>query len=186
MSKKFLLVLVVSLMVLAFAIPAQAGTPTISIDNKVMTYDATDVAPFIENDRVLVPMRKIFEALGATVTWDDATQTVTGVKGDVTLELTVGGAVYKNDVEVQIDVPAKLVNDRTMVPVRVVSEGLGATVAWDDATQTVTITSAPAAAQPAAEQPAAAQPAAEQPAAAQPAAEQPAAAQPAAEQPAAQ
>lgn len=118
MSKKFLFVIVASLLVLAFAIPAQAGTPTISMDNTVMTFDASEAAPFIEDNRVLVPMRKIFEAQGATVSWDEATQTVTGVKGDVTLKLTVGGAVYKNDVEVTIDVPAKLVNEQVVVPVR--------------------------------------------------------------------
>ncbi|HBV98705.1 MAG TPA: hypothetical protein DEF36_16940 [Desulfotomaculum sp.] len=184
MNKKFLFVLVASLMVLAFAIPAQAGVPTISLDNTVMTFEADDVAPFMENNRVLVPMRKIFEAQGATVTWEEATQTVTGIKGDVTLKLTVGGAVYKNDVELDIDVPAQLVNGRTMVPVRVVSEGLGATVTWDEATETVSITSAVVTQEPAAEVPATEEPVTEQPTTEVPATEEPAAEQPTTEVPA--
>lgn len=99
-----------------------------------------DVPPLIENGRTLVPLRVIFEALGATVQWDGATQTVTATKDDTKINLVIGGMAYKNDQPVTLDVPAMIVNDRTLVPIRFVSESLGAVVAWDDATSTVVIT----------------------------------------------
>lgn len=139
MSKKFLFVLIASLLVLAFAIPAQAGTPTVLLDGQAMTFD---VPPVVEDGRTLVPMRAIFEAQGAAVAWEDAAQTVTAKKGDITITLVIGGKALVNDKEVALDVPAKLVNDRTLVPLRFVSEALGAKVDWAEATETVTITSA--------------------------------------------
>ncbi len=102
---------------------------------------ALDQMPVMESDRVLVPMRGIFEALGAQVGWDDASQTVTGTLGDKTVVLSIGDvSATVNGSAVTLDVPARLVNDRTMVPVRFISESLGAQVDWDDASQTVTVT----------------------------------------------
>ncbi len=100
-----------------------------------------DQQPIIENDRTLVPFRKIFEAMEADVSWDDATQTVTAKKGDIVITLQIGNNIMmKNGQQITLDVPAKLVNDRTLVPVRAIVEGLGAKVDWDGATQTVIIT----------------------------------------------
>ncbi len=100
-----------------------------------------DVPPKIENGRTLVPMRAIFEALGAEVLWDDTTKTVTAKKGDNTVVLTIGeNILYKNSSAVVLDTPAKIENSRTIVPVRAVSEGLSCFVSWDDATRSVIIT----------------------------------------------
>ncbi len=100
-----------------------------------------DVPAQVKNDRTLVPLRAIFEALGATVEWEEATQTVTSTKGDITIKLTIGSdKLYKNDTEFVLDVPAQVVNDRTLVPVRAISESFGCQVGWEEATQTVTIT----------------------------------------------
>jgi len=102
-----------------------------------------DVKPVVENGRTLVPLRKIFEALGATVYWDDATQTVKGVKGNTTITLVVNSVdANVNGVIKTLDVPAKILNDRVLVPARFISESLGAKVGWDEATQTVNITPA--------------------------------------------
>lgn len=88
--------------------------------------------PVIENGKTLVPLRAIFEALGATVSWDDATRTVTAVKGADTIIIGIDNPVMlKNGAEITLDVPARLINGSTLVPVRAVSEGLGATVEWN-------------------------------------------------------
>lgn len=103
----------------------------------------TDVAPLLQQDRVLVPMRAIFEALGATVIWNGADQSVVAEKGDLSVKLQIGSTTaFKNGMQVELDVPPILFNDRTLVPVRFVSEALGAKVDWDGAEQKVIITSA--------------------------------------------
>ncbi len=102
---------------------------------------AFDQPPIIQNDRTLVPLRAIFEALGGTVGWDDVTQTVTSVKGDITVRLTIGSnLLYVNEAAVKLDVPAQLVNGRTLVPARAVAESFRCKVDWDEKTQTVLIT----------------------------------------------
>lgn len=97
-----------------------------------------DVPPVMENDRVLVPFRKIFEAMGAAVTWQEpvATAEFNGNQIQVTLDRYV---MQKNGVYIFLDVPPRLYADRTLVPVRAVAEGLGAVVEWQEDTQTVTI-----------------------------------------------
>ncbi|MGQ9557508.1 MAG: stalk domain-containing protein [Desulfurispora sp.] len=144
----------------ALASPADQQIPVVKFAGQEMKFD---VPPMIENDRTLVPLRAIFEALGAKVDWEEATQTVTATKDDVVIKLTIGSnKASKNGQEVVLDVPAKKVNNRTLVPLRFVSEALGAKVGWDAATFTVSIDPPVAAGQPAtpAEQPAA--PAAEE------------------------
>jgi len=99
-----------------------------------------DVPPALDNGRVLVPLRKIFEALDVEVRWDSATKTVTATKYDTTIELTIGKkCAYKNGTAVTLDVPAKLIKGRTLVPIRFVSEALGAQVSWENQTHTVEI-----------------------------------------------
>lgn len=99
--------------------------------NKQFIY--TDVDPIIENDRTLVPMRAIFEAIGAEVSYDDATATATGVKANRTVTITDNSTTaYVNGEAVTLDVPAKIVDDRFLVPIRFISENLGCRVTWDN------------------------------------------------------
>jgi hypothetical protein len=99
-----------------------------------------DVPPVMELGRVLVPLRVIFEALGAEVSWDQATQTISATKSGVTIRLQPGQKqASQNGAQITMDVPAKIINGRTMVPVRFVSEALGADVSWDNNTRTVSI-----------------------------------------------
>lgn len=99
-----------------------------------------DVAPQKENDRVLVPLRTIFEALGAEMSWNDERQQVTARREEITVELTIGEEkMLKNDEVIQLDVPAKLVKDRTLIPIRAAAEAFGAKVEWNEGTQTVII-----------------------------------------------
>ena len=101
---------------------------------------ATDVEPFETNDRVLVPMRAIFEALGATVDWDEASATATAVKDGTEIKITENSDIaFKNGAEVKLDVTAMIVQDRFMVPVRFISESFGAEVDWIDKSKTVTV-----------------------------------------------
>ncbi len=134
----FLAVLMVMTLFSSVAVYADDSIKVV-IDGVNQTYD---VMPVIVNDRTLVPMRGIFEALGAEINWDDATKTVVGTKGDVKVTLTIGNNVAKvGDTEVTLDSPATIVSDRTMVPVRFISEAMGCKVNWIADTRTVDISS---------------------------------------------
>ena len=89
------------------------------------------VDPVVESGTTLVPMRAIFEALGAEIKWDNKTQTVTGTKDSTKVELTIGSkTVKKNGTASQLAVIPKLVDGNTMIPLRYVSESLDMHVAW--------------------------------------------------------
>ena len=100
----------------------------------------SDVGAFINDGRTMVPLRAIFEALGCTILWDDATKTVTAQKNNTTIKLTIGeDKLYKDNSSITLGAPALIADGRTMVPVRAISEALGATVTWDDIYNTVRI-----------------------------------------------
>ncbi|MCL2336299.1 MAG: copper amine oxidase N-terminal domain-containing protein, partial [Firmicutes bacterium] len=122
------------------ATAAQASTQVI-VDGKSLSFDTQ---PVVENGRMLVPLRSIFEALNAKVNWDNNSQTITATKDDTNIKLIIGGQAYKNDQAVTLDVPAKLVSGRTLVPLRFVSEALGAHVNWENGVVTITSADAPA------------------------------------------
>ena len=120
---------------------ASNGEPevTVFVDGNQIQFD---VAPIIENGRTLVPMRYIFEALDAKVEWINEENTAIATKDGNEIKVIIGSNyLWKNGTAIQLDVPAKLVNDRTLVPVRAVSEGLGAKVDWDENLFRVIITS---------------------------------------------
>jgi len=117
--------------------PAPAQEIKVLVNGTALTFDQP---PIIENGRTLVPLRAIFEALGADVDWEQSTQTVTAVKDDITIVLKIGDAfLTKNGERITLDVPAKIVGGRTLVPARAVAESFGAEVGWDQTTRTVTI-----------------------------------------------
>lgn len=111
---------------------------------------ANDVAPIVVNDRTMLPVRFVAEALGATVGWDEGSQKVSVKSTNTHISIKIGEksaevAVRKTPdympIEtVELDSPAFVENDRTYLPLRFVAENLGADVQWDDATQTITIT----------------------------------------------
>lgn len=118
---------------------AENGEISVFLDGEKLNFD---VPPQMINDRTMVPMRKIFEAMGAVVVWDDSTETVTATKNAKKVNLTVGSnTVYKNGSPIHTDVPAQLIDGRTLVPIRVVSEALECNVDWVEQTNTVNITS---------------------------------------------
>ena len=99
-----------------------------------------DVAPIIKAERTTLPIRLVAETLGAKVDWSEADQTVTITKGDMTIVIYIGqGFALVNGDPVELDCPAYIANSRTYLPVRFVSENLGAEVTWGGADGSVTI-----------------------------------------------
>ena len=94
-----------------------------------------DAQPVLKDDRTLVPFRKLFETLGFSVSWVDSggVQKAIGTKDDLTIELTINSTTAKvNGKDAALDVPAQLVNERTMVPLRFVSENSGYEVGYSN------------------------------------------------------
>jgi hypothetical protein len=113
------------------------GTVRVFVDGQLVRFDQP---PIVIGARVLVPLRGIFERLGATVEWEAATQTVIAVRDSTVVELVIGQRNARvNDRVVPLDVPAMVVRGRTLVPLRFVSEALGAGVQYQDSTRTVLI-----------------------------------------------
>ena len=115
------------------------GTPpiTITIDGRLLH---TDVPPVIIQGRTMVPLRAIFEALDIDVNYDAATRTITGSKDDTTIKLTVDSTqTLVNGEAGTLDVPATVMDGRTLVPVRFIAESTGMDVDWEARTRTVVI-----------------------------------------------
>mgnify|MGYP000968172792 FL=1 len=102
---------------------------------------AFDSAPYIdENDRLMVPLRAIVEALGAKVAWNPDTKSITILKQETTLFFKIDQpSVVVNGQTKRMDTSPVIRNNRTMVPVRYVGEYLGAEVHWDPDAKSVTI-----------------------------------------------
>ena len=109
----------------------QIDSKNLSVNGVVSEKDA---APVIRNDRTLVPIRFITESLGGKVAWNGITKTVTLTIDGKEIKMTIGKTLEK------YGVAPVIIDGRTFVPVRFVADELGAAVAWDDATKTVTIT----------------------------------------------
>lgn len=139
LSKKILFVLFVLFVILtATTLSVFATTPpkiTVILDNNELQFD---VPPQVINNRVLVPLRAIFEAIDVSIDWDDSTKTVVSKKDDIIATLTVGSSVMLvNGKEVFLDSPATIVDGRTMVPVRAISEAYNIKPSWQQSSKTV-------------------------------------------------
>lgn len=114
-----------------------ANTIPVFVDGVQISFDQQ---PIIRDDRTLVPLRGVFEALGATVYWNNDTRSVTAYKDDTTVELAIGSStMYVNGQPKYLDVAGQIINDRTMVPLRAISEAFEAIVYWDNDTRTVRV-----------------------------------------------
>lgn len=137
MKKSILVLLLTGILLSASVGIAAADVPTVNIDG---TQLYLDVPPVVEKGRTLVPLRAIFEAIGAIVTWDGSQNTVLAVGADKTIQLQIDNKeALVNGTTVLLDVPATTVNGRTMVPVRFVAETMNCTVNWNEATNSVDI-----------------------------------------------
>jgi hypothetical protein len=122
---------------LLLAITSGMAQTRVELNGRRMSFGA---APIQVSGRTMVPMRGIFEALGASVQWDESRQMVSARRGQTDVRLTIGRTRAEVDGRgVSLDVPAMVYHGSTMVPLRFVSEALGADVRWSDATRTVSI-----------------------------------------------
>lgn len=122
----FSLILLVFLFVNVFA----GKTPQIEYNGKIIK---SDVQPFIQNERTMVPIRFISETLGYKVDWNNEERLVSITGKDTSLELKIGSKKAKvNGKDLELDAPATIKSDRTFVPLRFVAENLKAEVKWDN------------------------------------------------------
>lgn len=139
MKKKLLIVLLSLVMVFnTCGIVGYANDGiTVTLNGNKIEFD---VQPRLINDRTMVPLRKIFEAMGAYVDWYGDTQTVVATKDDKVVTAKIDDTkLYINDEVKTLDVPPMIIDGRTLVPARFVAESFGANVDWVEATQTVAI-----------------------------------------------
>ena len=117
---------------------AKSNDITVTYDGENISFD---VQPEIVDDRVMVPMRTIFETFGAKVKWDSDTQTITAKKKSKTIQMTIGSSdMTKNDETYSFDVSPIIEDGRTLIPIRAISDMLGLDVEWNEKNNTVTIT----------------------------------------------
>lgn len=149
MRKVIISVALILSVLLSLTLPAFAdNTIKVVIDGKTVIFDQP---PASVNGTTLVPLRTIFEALGAKVYWSEEVKCATAVKGTTTIYVWLGKKNADINVDnsksmpeiksVSLDVPAQRIKGSTMVPLRFVGEALGCSVDWNGATKTVTITS---------------------------------------------
>ncbi len=117
----------------------------LTIDSKTLLKNGEasqmDVAPTIVNDRTMVPVRFIAEALGGMVEWHEDIQTAYIVYQDNMVEVPIQSTtIHVNGEAKTIDTPSQIIADRTMIPLRAVAEGLGLDVSFDSTTRVITIT----------------------------------------------
>ena len=117
----------------------------LTIDSKTLLKNGVasqmDVAPVIVNDRTMVPVRFIAEAMGGTVDWNSDSQTAYITYNGSLVEVPIqADIILVNGEAVTIDTPSQIINDRTMIPLRAVAEGLGLDVGYDNNTRTITLT----------------------------------------------
>ena len=151
MNKKIISLITAATMVASTA-AVMADSPSVNVVVNGAKINFADQNAVIENDRTLIPARGAFEAMDCKVEWDGEarTVTVTNSRNTKIAVLTIDSdkmavTTYKSlfDVEktdVTLDVPAQIMNDRTMIPLRAVGEAMGATVNWDGETYTASIT----------------------------------------------
>ncbi|WP_206459879.1 N-acetylmuramoyl-L-alanine amidase [Anaerovorax sp. IOR16] len=139
------LLLLISLLLLSTMISFAIGSPDgsdhrLTIDGNLIQ---TSVPPYIENDRSLVPARAVFEAIGANVTWSPSDPNHVGISyANTQVSLTLNSPIaYVNGEEKKLDVPARLHNNSTMIPVRFVSESLSFGVGYDVDQRIIQLTS---------------------------------------------
>lgn len=139
--KKTIALLMASILTFGGVSAYAAKDVTVMLDGEKMEFD---VNPFIEDDRTLVPMRAIFEAVGAQITWEEGERTVIALQkkdssfNSIAIQIDTEYA-FVNSERKDLDVPARIVNNRTFVPLRFVMEELGAEVTWDSDSYTVNI-----------------------------------------------
>ena len=117
-------------------IPPEKGI-TVELNNDILVFS---VSPENKNGRTMVPLRFFFEMLNAEVVWVDETREVIVTQGDREIKFGIDSELaYVNEEEFTLDSPAYISNEKTLIPLRFLSESLGYRVEWDEKTQTASI-----------------------------------------------
>lgn len=122
-----------------FVVSLEIGNPIMRVNGIETEIDPNrGTKPIVVDGRTLVPIRAIIEGLGGRVLWIEETETVVLILNDEQIQLNIDEkTALVNGKEKSLDVEPRVINERTMIPVRFVAEGLGLGVAWDDDSQTV-------------------------------------------------
>lgn len=122
---------------LSASMAVSAGAVDLYVDSVKLE---PDVPPTVVDGHTLVPLRSIFDALGAELQWDNATKTASGSRGDSVITIQLGSpTAFVNGEEKILEAPAQVIDGSTMVPARFVAEGLNCIVKWDKATDGIYI-----------------------------------------------
>lgn len=139
MKKRFFASIILIFTLILSAFPVFADDIKIYIDGQELI---TDVAPVSIEGTTMVPMRAIFEALGASINYNAETRQITALKDNSIIQFIVGAnSATKNGVVYELTAAPQIINGSTMIPLRFAADALNCTVAWDGETQTVNITS---------------------------------------------
>ena len=124
-----------------FTLTMQIGNPVMTVNGEEKNIDENGTVPVVLNGRTLVPIRAIIEAMGGDVKWDGETSTAVLTLGEDIITLTIGSeTAFFNEEKHTLDVAPKIINDRTMLPIRFIAESFKFGVDWDEKTETITIT----------------------------------------------
>ena len=124
-----------------FVLTMQIGNPVMMVNGEEKNIDDNGTVPVVESGRTLVPIRAIIEAMGGDVKWDGETNTAVLTLGDDIITLVIGSeTAFLNEEKHTLDVEPKIINDRTMLPIRFIAESFKFSVDWDEKTETITIT----------------------------------------------
>lgn len=154
MKKKMgiLSVIIISLSMIFCNATIADGNVKVNFNGKQIQFDQP---PIIQDGRTLVPLRAIFEEIGADVEWNSRGKTITAIKNNIeighapatirgvniTIVLQIDSPImYKNGGKIELDTSAKIIGDRTLVPVRAVTEAFDCDVNWEENSKTVDIT----------------------------------------------
>ena len=141
MNKKIIALVICMVMLFATSVFAVDSGIKVTIDGVGMTFTDNLGYPMEYNDRVMLPLRQVFGAFGWSPTYDETTGTVMAFKDKSYIAMQIGSLNYfVNSKTITFDTAPIIVNDRTLVPVRLVAESLDYNVTWDDANKTVIIT----------------------------------------------
>lgn len=141
MKKTIAAVIAASMVIAALPVMAEREIK-VEVNGQAIDFSQYDnVTPYIENDYTLIPVRAIAENLGLDVDWNEATRTVTAKNAGTEITLVIDSdTATVNGESKSLGVPARITDDRTFIPLRFVSENMGATVEWEEESRLITIT----------------------------------------------
>lgn len=135
--KRIISMVMISLITLSSFASAGSDSIKLEVNKQEVIFD---VEPLIVENRSLVPIRPVFEALGLEVSWDEKSRTVSGSNGDNLIKLQIDKEMASvNGKDIKLELPSVIIKGRAMAPVRFIGQAVGADVNWDPVTKTVSI-----------------------------------------------